>query len=261
MLRDGCPLLDRALLKRHLRQARARGEGDFLAREIDQRMQARLAYIRFAPQRILALGRVVDLGHRYPAAHCSCVGEAIAGTQSLPGGSVDLVWANLFEFWRHDWAQTLQEARRVLRPGGLLMLSAFGPNTLWEMRAGLDIPEALPSCLDLRALGDLLFCSGFADTVADTERLTLTYVRLGTLFADLRAVAPDLFFSACRAHADRPRWQKLLRHYETCRAARADEKFPVQVEILHAHAWAPTDAHRQRRCASDNAGYALLHKA
>jgi malonyl-CoA O-methyltransferase len=166
---------------------------------------------------------------------------AAAERLPLPDESVDLVWANRLEFWRHDLARTLQETLRVLRPGGLMMLSTFGHDTLKEMRAGWDTPEIVPP-IDLRALGDLLLRVGFADPVTHTESLTFTYTRLGALFADLRAIAPDLFFPARRASANRRRWQKLLAHYERCRAEREDGRFPAHAEILHAHAWKPLRA-------------------
>ena len=68
--------LDHALLRRRLRQARARGDetdSDFLAREIARRMDERLDLVRIAPRRILDLGcgtghDLVRLGERYPNA-------------------------------------------------------------------------------------------------------------------------------------------------------------------------------------------------
>jgi malonyl-CoA O-methyltransferase len=235
-------LPDRALLKRHLRQVRQKGERDFLLRELDRRMQENLTYIRLAPQRILALECAADLSAHYPAARCLRIGtDAIAAAENLPlpANSVDLVWANGFAFWRHDVLRTLEETLRVLRPGGLLMLSTFGDNTLKEMRAALEMPEMAPPRIDLRTLGNLLLRAGFADPVTHTENLTFTYPRLGTLFADLRAIAPDLFFPPRQKTANRSRWQKLLTHYEHHRANRQDAQFPAPTEILHAHAWRP----------------------
>jgi malonyl-CoA O-methyltransferase len=66
--------LDRALLRRRSERAAAHyDKADFLAREIAQRMDERLDYIRVAPRRVLDLGcgtgaDLARLGERYPAA-------------------------------------------------------------------------------------------------------------------------------------------------------------------------------------------------
>ncbi|MDR0735735.1 MAG: methyltransferase domain-containing protein [Zoogloeaceae bacterium] len=192
--------IDRALLKRHLRQARQKGEGDFLAREMDARMRENLDYIRLAPQRILALACAADLNAHYPAAHCLRMGskaaDAVAAAECLPlpAESVDLVWANHFEFWRHDLPQTLREALRVLRSGGLLMLSTFGPDTLKDLRAGLDMPEMPPPCIGLRALGDLLLRAGFADPVTHAEGVTFAYAGWGRCLPTCAPFRPNCSF-------------------------------------------------------------------
>ncbi len=47
----------------------------------------------------------------------------------------DLVFSNLAMQWCDDVGSVLSEFRRVLKPGGLLVFTTFGPDTLKELRA------------------------------------------------------------------------------------------------------------------------------
>ena len=57
----------------------------------------------------------------------------------LAPGSVDLVWSNLAAHWFDDPVGAVAQWRQVLRPGGLLMFSLYGVDTLREAR-----PTATP---------------------------------------------------------------------------------------------------------------------
>ncbi len=46
----------------------------------------------------------------------------------------DGVFSSLVLQWVPDWRQAMQEMRRVLKPGGVLAVSTFGPNTLKELK-------------------------------------------------------------------------------------------------------------------------------
>ena len=52
----------------------------------------------------------------------------------LKSSSVDLVWSNLTLQWVGDPLKAFAEFRRVLRVGGLLSFTSFGPDTLKELR-------------------------------------------------------------------------------------------------------------------------------
>lgn len=64
-----------------------------------------------------------------------------ADVNALPfaGVSADLVWSNLALQWVNDLPRAIAEFRRVLRVGGLLSFTTFGPDTLREIRAASTI--------------------------------------------------------------------------------------------------------------------------
>lgn len=138
-----------------------------LARETAEQMIFRLSLVAMQPVRILAIGDFAEtlLKERYPSA------EMIHSTH-VPDHSIDLVFANLVLPWCQDKEMVLREWQRVLRKEGLLMMTSFGPDTLWEVH---ERDALLPSCVDMHNIGDELAQTGFADPVLDVEYFTLTY--------------------------------------------------------------------------------------
>lgn len=127
---------------------------------------------------------------------------------ALPDQSQDMVFSNL-------WLQSLdqpkwliQEARRVLREGGLFSFSYLGPDTGTELRA-MHWPSSdgsrwgrLPGAWDMHDLGDALVESRYSDPVMDMEYLYLEYesdalylqdaIAIGLLSADqAQAITED----------------------------------------------------------------------
>ena len=79
----------------------------------------------------------------------------------------------------------------MLAPGGLLMFSTFGPDTLKELRAAYGASTVYTHVnrfIDMHDLGDMLVHSGFADPVMDMEYITLTYAEVRDLMRDLKAI-------------------------------------------------------------------------
>jgi SAM-dependent methyltransferase len=109
----------------------------------------------------------------------------------------DLVLSNLVLHWTNDLPGALIQLRQALRPGGLLLASLFGGETLTElgtalMEAELEIeggagPRVSPFA-DLRDLGGLLQRAGYKEPVVDGDRIEVTYPGLLALMHDLRAM-------------------------------------------------------------------------
>ena len=263
----------RQVARRFSRVAQDYGNGDFLAREVDQRMLERLDYVKLAPQRILDLGcsrgRSFDqLSLRYPEAQMigldlslpmlqagqvprpawqrwlglgkSVPARVVADALHLPlqSRSTAIIWSNLLLHWLDDPLPALAEAHRVLEVGGLLMFSTLGPDTLKELRAVFaDGYAHTQRFTDMHDLGDMLIECGFSDPVMDMEVITLTYDDLDALFGDLRSAGSSCAMKA-RRHGltGRGRLAAVREGYE---ALRRDGKLPATFEIIYGHAWKP----------------------
>jgi SAM-dependent methyltransferase len=109
----------------------------------------------------------------------------------------DLIVHALALHWANDPVGQLVQARRALRPDGLMLAATFGSGTLAELRtvlaeaeieaAGGLSPRVAPMA-ELRDLGGLLQRAGFAMPVADGWRLTVEYASALHLMRDLRAM-------------------------------------------------------------------------
>ena len=238
-----------------------------LQREIAQRMEERLDYVRIDPRFVLDLGAgtgyAVDaLQRRYRKARVIALDFALgmlriarrrgsmlrrplcvcADAEVLPlaEGSVDLIFSNATLQWCNDLDRTFGELLRALRPGGLLMFTTFGPDTLKELReawAAADAYSHVSPFADMHDLGDALVRAGFAEPVMDAERLTVTYETVRALMEDLKVLGTrNATRERPRGLTGRRRLGALEQAYE---AHRRDGRLPATYEVVYGHAWAP----------------------
>jgi malonyl-CoA O-methyltransferase len=158
----------------------------------------------------------------------------------LKPASIDLIWSNLTLQWIDDPQKSFAEFRRVLRIGGLLSFTTFGPDTLKELRAAFlaaDRATHVGRFIDMHDLGDMLVHAGFADPVMDMESLTLTYADAIGLMRDLKAIgAHNVTAGRPRGLMGRQRWQRMLAALE---ATRREGRLPASFEVVYGHAWKP----------------------
>lgn len=264
--------------KRSVRRAFARAASNYdqnavLQAEVRARLLERLDYMRLAPSQIVDIGcgtgvAAAQLTRRYRGARIlqldiseSMLLQArrrvprmqrwrglaqftVADAERLPlaAQSCDLLFSNLALQWCNDLENTLVEFRRVLRPGGLLLFTSFGPDTLHELRrswAEADAAVHVSSFPDMHDVGDAMVRAGFADPVMDAERLTLTYDTLSALMQDLKAIG------AVNAAAGRRRGLTGKTRMQGVRAAydrmRLDGRLPATYEVVYGHGWVTPD--------------------
>lgn len=237
-----------------------------LQREVGGRMLERLDYIQHRPAVILDVGagtgsQTAALKKRYPKARVialdiaqpmlqvarhrsrlwrpfSCV---CADMHSLPlaDHSVDMIFSNLALQWSDDLGRVLEGFRRVLRPGGMLLYSTLGPDTLHELRSSwnaVDDYQHVNRFLDMHVIGDAMLQARLAEPVMDVEHITMTYARAIDLMRDLKALgAHNIALARPHALTGAGKLQRVIQAYE---AYRRDGVLPASWEVVYGHAWA-----------------------
>lgn len=171
------------------------------------------------------------------------VDRVCADVRALPfaEGSVDVLFSNLCLQWIEDLPATFAGFRRVLRPGGLLLVSTFGPATLVELRHAFAQADAAPHVSPFAAIaqfGDALMHAGFRNPVLDRDEFTTTYPDLPALMRELRAIgATNALRSRRHTLTGRARFAAAATAYEAERGA--DGRLPATWETITAMAWAP----------------------
>lgn len=180
--------------------------------EIGYRLLERLSFIKVNPEIILDIGASIgklthQLASHYPKAKTMGLDIAkqrlfeaqkrfpeqyiCADVENLPLSdlSVDLIFSNLTFHWCSDLFLVFQHIRRCIRPGGLLLFSMLGMDTLQEIRENRPIlgdQQIIQEFPDMHHIGDVLLQAGFQDPVTDREYVTLEYPNLQTFLNDLK---------------------------------------------------------------------------
>jgi malonyl-CoA O-methyltransferase len=164
-----------------------------------------------------------------------------ADAYALPfaDGAFDLVFSSLMLQWCDDLDAVFAEIARVLKPGGLLLFSTFGPGTLAELRdswasAG-DNSNHVNHFFDPHALGSALLQASLAEPVLDVDRVVERYSDVMSLMRELKAIgAHNVTRGRARGLTGRRKLAAMTGAYETLRR---DGGLPATWEIIYASAW------------------------
>ncbi|CTP89899.1 malonyl-[acyl-carrier protein] O-methyltransferase BioC [Xanthomonas translucens pv. arrhenatheri] len=259
----------------HIRRAFSRAAASYdaaaaLQHEVEKRLLESLDYLgERVPQVVLDVGcgpahAAATMKKRWPRAQVIALDQALpmlqqakrqagwwkpfgrvcADARALPLAehSVDVIFSNLCLQWVEDLPAVFAGFRRVLKPGGLLLCSSFGPDTLVELReafaqADREAPH-VSRFAPIAQFGDALMLSGFRDPVLDRDLFTLTYPDLAALMRELRAIgATNALHARRHTLTGRGRFAAAGAAYEPLR--NADGTLPSSWEVIYAHAWAP----------------------
>ncbi len=154
-------------------------------------------------------------------------------------GAFDLVFSSLMLQWCDDLDAVFTELARVLKPGGLLLFSTFGPNTLAELRDAWEASDAeynhVNHFFDPHALGSALMHAGLSEPVLDVDRIVMKYPDVLGLMRELKAIgAHNVTRGRARGLTGRGRFKAMTNAYERLRC---DGMLPATYEVIHATSW------------------------
>jgi len=233
--------------------------------EVATRLVERLEYMLLEPAVVLDAGVgtgycAMDLVQRYPNAQIVALDIASAMLQqtriklekekntsylasdveniALADNSIDLIVSSLTVQWCNDFNKAFAEFNRVLKPGGCILFSSFGPDALKELRHcwyKVDSDHHVNSFIDMHHVGDALLQAGFEDPVMDNETITITYNDVYQIMRDLKTIGAHNVLNG-RRHSltGKKRLQAMVAEYE---AFRSDGLLPMSYEIVYGHAW------------------------
>jgi len=230
-------------LSRHKVQ---RDKGWVLSQEVAQRLMDRLAGIKIHPERILnitACSHILEpsLKQSFPQSQTTTLDLLSLPLPSLSFGceskSVDLIISNLAFYWVDDLLALFQEIQRVLKPGGLLLFTTLGPDTLLPLRQAWQAVDDMPHVhhfWDLHDIGDALLYTSFADPVMDVERLTIEYGQLADLWQDLKSQGEtNCLIARRKTLTGLRRWRAMLEQLDMLKAG----QYQIPFEINYGQAW------------------------
>jgi malonyl-CoA O-methyltransferase len=210
------------------------GTGAATAALRDRFRKARVVAVDLAPGMLREAARHQRLFRRFD--------RVLADAAALPfaDGTVDVAYSNLMLQWFDDPARVFAGLARVLRPGGLLVFSTFGPDTLRELRAAWDAADPagvhVNRFIDVHDLGSALQRTGFAEPVLDVDRVRDHHAQVVGLLRGLKAIgAHNVNAGRARALTGRGRFQAMTAAYE---AQRTPQGLPATWEIVYGVAWA-----------------------
>ncbi len=167
----------------------------------------------------------------------------------LADNSIDLLYANLALQWC-DLTTSFAEIQRVLKPGGLLMFTTLGPDTLLELRqswAAVDSYPHINQFLDMHDVAEAMQQSGLQDAVLDVDRHQLGYVDARQMMRDLKLLgARNQLPGRRKGLTGKQALKNMLAVIEQFRLA--DGQLPATYEVIYGHAWG---AERQQTVAAD----------
>ena len=236
-------------------------------REVADRLAERLAWLLIEPAVVLDLGCGTGLLSealvgKYPDAtlinidaafsmlcsnqatkrgHAVCA-DALA--LPLQTNSIDLIVSSLMIHWIDDQQAFWKEIKRILRPGGMIVFTASGPDTLHELQAAWASADPqydhIHRFIDMHHIGDLLLKTGFSDPVMDKQEITLLYPSVKKLLHALKtAGVSNISENRRKGLLGKSRYKAFLAEFETFKTS--ENRYPATYEVIFGHAIAPPE--------------------
>lgn len=180
----------------------------------------------------------------------------VADEEALPlrDDSVDLIVSTLSLHLTNDTPGTLVQARRALKPDGLMLAALLGGDTLHELRTALLVAEtevlggASPRVcpfVDIRDAGALLQRAGLALPVTDQDRIVVRYGSMFELMRDLRQMGmANMLAERSRRPTPRRLFFRAAEIYAE-RFADPDRRLRATFDVVYLSGWKPHESQQK----------------
>ncbi len=166
------------------------------------------------------------------------VKTVLSDVHDLPfeDNSMDVVFSNMLIHWCNE-KDVFSECMRILKPGGLLIMSALGETSLVELKQAwlsVDKHAHVHDFPALHDMGDDLLKLGFEEVVVNAEIITLTYKDVVSLMKDIKASGGhNVNESRRKGLMSRSQLKKLCDGYD---GFREDNRIPASYEVVYLRA-------------------------
>lgn len=171
----------------------------------------------------------------------SKINPILADVHDIPlaDESIDIMFSNMLLHWSNE-KDVFKEAYRVLKPGGLILMSALGETSLFELKqawTSVDNNAHVHDFPALHNLGDDLLKTGFEQVVVNAEILTLTYKDIIALMKDIKASGGhNSNEQRSKGLLSRSQLAQLTQAYEPFKS---DDRLPASYEVVYLRALKP----------------------
>jgi malonyl-CoA O-methyltransferase len=167
------------------------------------------------------------------------INPVCADAENLPFivESFDLIVSSLTVQWCQNYPQLFAELYRILRNGGELYLSSFGPKTLQELRSAwqqIDDYVHVNNFIEVELLKQILAAEGFSELEFQLNMMIRNYPALRNLTKELKSIgAHNMNLGQAKGLGGRRKISKLKSVFES--NSSAGDGIPVTYEL---YSWA-----------------------
>lgn len=152
---------------------------------------------------------------------------------------IDLIWSNMALHWHNDPILVFKEWKRILKIGGLINFSCFGPNNINELYKIFNSLNKFKTSTmiykDMHDLGSILIQNGFSDIVMSQESLILTYKNPEDLLRDIHIMGGNPMHDRYKSLISKGFKKSICESLENHR--NNYNVIPLTINIIYGHAW------------------------
>ena len=141
--------------------------------------------------------------------------------ESLPvqDNSIDWIFSNLAFQWCTDLVGVFENFKRVLKPGGRLIFSSFGPQTLCELKwawAKVDNYSHVNNFFSVQQLCEFMQQAGIQDIQIENSQHRSEYLNVMALMEELKGIgAHNVTVNRKKGFTTKTQWKNMNVAYES----------------------------------------------